>query len=338
MSTFDKIFIHSQIKIYKTVRREQTSNSRNITGCFFYCCRNLRWSETNLINMNIYIDAPREFSLIHTVRSHGWYDLAPFDFDETQATLTHVTIIDDAAVTYSVCSRSHQLNIEATGGIVSDQVSGAVKRILRLDEDLFEFYTLTSGQPGLDWVSQKRAGRLLRSPTVWEDLVKTICTTNCSWSLTKKMVANLVEKLGSVSADGRRAFPSAIAMAAAGPDFYREEIKAGYRSPYLAELSELVASGKLDPETWLTWPGTTADLKKEMKKVKGVGDYAAENLLKLLGRYDGLALDSWLRSGFYKRHNNEQACPDKTIESHYERFGKWRGLAIWCDLTEYWFE
>ena len=31
-------------------------------------------------------------------------------------------------------------------------------------------------------------------------------------------------------------------------------------------------------------------MKKEIKKIKGVGDYAAENLLKLLGRYDGLAL------------------------------------------------
>ena len=33
------------------------------------------------------------------------------------------------------------------------------------------------------------------------------------------------------------------------------------------------------------------DLIKEMKSVKGVGNYAAENLLKLIGRYDGLALD-----------------------------------------------
>ena len=48
------------------------------------------------------------------------------------------------------------------------------------------------------------------------------------------------------------------------------------------------------------------------------------------------ALDSWLRSQFYKNHNKEKACPDKKIERHYNKFGKWRGLAIWCDMTEKW--
>ena len=71
-----------------------------------------------------------------------------------------------------------------------------------------------------------------------------------------------------------------------------------------------------------------------MKKVKGVGDYAADNLLKLVGHYDGLALDSFLRSEFYKTHRNAKKCPDKTIEKHYKRFGKWRGLVMWCDMTK----
>jgi 3-methyladenine DNA glycosylase/8-oxoguanine DNA glycosylase len=73
-----------------------------------------------------------------------------------------------------------------------------------------------------------------------------------------------------------------------------------------------------------------------MKRVKGVGDYAAENLLKLLGRYDGLALDSYLRMRFSKIHNNGEGCLDKQIYRHYERFGTWRGLALWCDMTRDW--
>ena len=150
------------------------------------------------------------------------------------------------------------------------------------------------------------------------------------------MVSNLVDKLGTPAASGKKAFPTAVAMAAVSSDFYRNEIKAGYRSPYLAELAESVAVGRLDPEKWLTSELPTPELKKEMKKVKGVGDYAAENLLKLVGRYDGLALDSWLRSQFYKHHNNDEVCPDAKIESHYEKFGKWRGLVIWCDMTEKW--
>jgi N-glycosylase/DNA lyase len=151
------------------------------------------------------------------------------------------------------------------------------------------------------------------------------------------MVTNLVDTLGEPADDGRRAFPTPEAMAAVGPQFYRNEVRAGYRSPYLAELSESVASGRLDPESWLSSDLPTAELKNELKAVKGVGDYAAENLLKLLGRYDGLALDSWLRSRYFEVHNRGRKCADKKIARSYENFGPWKGLALWCDMTESWF-
>jgi len=126
-------------------------------------------------------------------------------------------------------------------------------------------------------------------------------------------------------------------MAGQTAEYYRDEIRAGYRSPYFAELAENVASGKLDVESWIDSDLPTAELKKELKKVKGVGDYAAENMLKLLGRFDGLALDSWLRGQFYKTHNNGRSCSDKKIEKFYSRFADWQGLVIWCDMTEQWF-
>jgi 3-methyladenine DNA glycosylase/8-oxoguanine DNA glycosylase len=75
---------------------------------------------------------------------------------------------------------------------------------------------------------------------------------------------------------------------------------------------------------------------KEIKGVKGVGDYAAENLLKLLGRYDGLALDSWTRARFYQLRNNGRQANDKKIARYYSRFNEWRGLALWCDVTRDW--
>ena len=213
-----------------------------------------------------------------------------------------------------------------------------VRHILRLDDPLEEFYELTDTDQRLSWVSVSNAGRLLRSPTVFEDMIKTLCTTNCSWGLTKNMVRNIVDLLGERASDGSSAFPTPEAMASVSESFYRDEVRAGYRSPYFVEIADAVASGKIDPESWLTTELPTAELKKEIKGVKGFGDYAAENLLKLLGRYDGLALDSWLRSQFYKKHNREKVCPDKKIERHYKRFGAWKGLVIWCDMTERWFD
>ncbi|NNE65938.1 MAG: hypothetical protein HKN33_05170 [Pyrinomonadaceae bacterium] len=166
-----------------------------------------------------------------------------------------------------------------------------------------------------------------------EDLVKTICTTNCTWSLTKMMTTNLVEKLGGKSDKRTRSFPTAHQMASKSGSFFEKEIRSGYRGPYLLELAESVASGKFDPESWLESELTTDELRKEMKKIKGVGNYAAENLLKLIGRYDGLALDSFLRSGFYTHHNRGKRCSDKKIERFYSDFGKWKGLVIWFDIV-----
>ena len=182
---------------------------------------------------------------------------------------------------------------------------------------------------------------MLRSPTVFEDLVKTICTTNCSWALTVKMVTGLVENLGCESDNvkgGRRSFPTAKTMAAMPLKFFVDEVRAGYRAPYLKELADRVASGELDVEEWLTSPLSTAELTKEIKGVKGVGNYAAENLLKLLGRYDGLALDSWTRARFFQIRNSGRKANDKKIARYYSRFNEWRGLALWCDVTRDWLE
>lgn len=286
------------------------------------------------------IPIPPDFSFRTAVGGHGWYDLPPFDYDQAAGVLRY---------TYrSRLGRAESISIQAADGSLWVELGSAyvdveeaaqlVRHILRLDEDLAEFYEATEGVERFEWVRSLKAGRLLRSATVFEDLVKTICTTNCSWSLTRSMTGKLVEKLGDASPNGPKAFPSAHAIASATPDFFRTEIRAGYRSPYFVELAESVASGALDPESWLRSELPTAELKKEIKKVKGIGDYAAENLLKLLGRYDGMALDSWLRAGFYKMHNRERACDDKKIEKHYKKFGKWKGLAIWCDMTRDWFE
>lgn len=231
-----------------------------------------------------------------------------------------------------------EIEREDVGKELQTKILGEVRHILRLDENLREFYLLLKNNQELNWIASMNAGRLLRSPTVFEDLIKTICTTNCSWGLTKSMVTNLVEKLGKKTKGGKFTFPTPEAMASVKPEFYRNEVRAGYRSEYLAELSEMVAAGEIDPESWLDSEIPTPELKKEMKRIKGVGNYAAENLLKLVGRYDGLALDSFLRSEFYEKHNQGMECEDKKIREFYSEFGKYRGLAIWFDMTKRWFE
>jgi len=290
--------------------------------------------------MEITIKTARDFNYRRTVLSHGWCALHPFEFDQKTWSLLRVLDVGEAdPVTVEISPRKGGIDIRAprrVGKKAAAQIERDVRHMFRLDDDLREFYQAMTADSDFVWVAHEGAGRLLRSPTVFEDLVKMICTTNCSWALTKKMVSGLVSELGRESADGRKSFPTAQAMAQKPAAFYREQIRSGYRAPYLAELAQRVASGSLNVEAWLTSELPLKELIKEMKSVKGVGTYAAENLLKLIGRYDGLALDSWTRAQFARLHNQGRVANDKKISRFYSRFNSWRGLALWCDMTRDW--
>jgi N-glycosylase/DNA lyase len=289
------------------------------------------------------ISTPRDFSFKRTAISHGWCELLPFEIDRDNWTLHRVLDLkDDKPVTIAITASKRQLRINNTSGRLSQkatrQVITDVRHMLRLDDDMAGFYGLMAREPEFAWVASQGAGRMLRSPTVFEDLVKMICTTNCSWALTEKMVTGMVQNLGREVNDGRRTFPTPEAMALMPLKFYTNEVRAGYRAPYFKELADRVASGNLDVEQWLHSPLSTMELIKEMRGVKGVGPYAAENLLKLLGRYDGLALDSWTRAKFFAVRNNGRKATDKKIARYYSRFNEWRGLVLWCDVTRDWLE
>ena len=292
--------------------------------------------------MEISIATPTNFSFKRTVMSHGWYDLPPFEFDDQTLTLTRVIDLDgNRPITVTVSEGKRSLLVSAgraLGKRASERVVRDIRHMLRLDEDMTSFYEAMRQDPEFAWIAASGAGRMLRGATIFEDLVKMICTTNCSWSLTDKMVNSLVEGLGARSNDGRRAFPTPESMASVPEEFYREVVRAGYRAPYLKELAGLVASGSHDVEAWLSSELPTAELMREMKRVKGVGTYAAENMLRLVGRYDGLALDSWVRAKFALTRNGGRQASDKKIARYYRRFGSWSGLALWCDLTRDWLE
>ena len=290
--------------------------------------------------MELKIPTPRNFNFRRTVASHGWYQLPPFALDTEKWQLMRVIDVGPKPpITVFMTALKNHIRVTPTRPLTKPEAAIVLRdcrHVLRLDDDLHDFYLVTSNDPEFAWIEAQGAGRLLRSPTVFEDLVKMMCTTNCSWALTLKMVNGLVNNLGRETNDGRRSFPKAEALAAMPLKFFVDEVRAGYRAPYLKELAERVAVGELNVEAWLTSELPTAELAKQIKGVKGVGPYAAENLLKLLGRYDGLALDSWTRARFYELRNNGRKANDKKIARYYSRFNEWRGLAIWCDVTRDW--
>jgi 3-methyladenine DNA glycosylase/8-oxoguanine DNA glycosylase len=150
------------------------------------------------------------------------------------------------------------------------------------------------------------------------------------------MATNIAAIAGPTTKDGQRGFPSPEALAELSEDDLRNYGKTGYRAPFLRELAMRVASGELDIERWRAPDKSSVELEDELRSVKGFGPYAAGNMLKLLGRYSSLALDSWVRGQFYKIHMGGRKVPDRRIERHYERFGEWRGLIFWLEMTRDW--
>jgi 3-methyladenine DNA glycosylase/8-oxoguanine DNA glycosylase len=76
------------------------------------------------------------------------------------------------ARTVSITAGNGKLRIEVLAGSLDPQVRETVAHMFRLDEDLSGFYELVRDDE-LSWCATG-AGRILRAPTVYEDVVKTI--------------------------------------------------------------------------------------------------------------------------------------------------------------------
>jgi 3-methyladenine DNA glycosylase/8-oxoguanine DNA glycosylase len=218
----------------------------------------------------------------------------------------------------------------------------AVRHVLRLDEDLSPLYDVAARDPDLSWI-RSGAGRLVRAPTVFEDAVKTLCTTNCAFTATTRMVSALVAHLGEPALGAHaddplaKAFPTPAALAVAGEEVYRDVVRAGYRARYLRGLAEAVASGAVDLEA-LGGAGPAElpddELAARLGALPGFGPYAVAHLMLLVGRYSLLVFDSWTRPTYARLVGRDQVS-DQTVVRRFRRYGRWAGLAHWLFLTRW---
>jgi len=285
--------------------------------------------------MEFTLPAKQPFNFRSVVGSHGWYQLSPFAFDDTSGLLTYVLRLDaDRVVELRLRPADGGLSAGTDAALSAperDQVARAVSWMFGLDLDLSAFYAAVRHEPKLSHAERNGSGRVLRSPTFFEDVLKTILTTNTLWAATKRMNGNLIDQFGEpLPADGlRRAFPTPRRIAAASERQLREETRLGYRAPYVRELGERVASGELDLEAFKTSDLPTLELRTELMKIKGIGPYAAANLLMLLGRPDFIPIDSWaLKMVSHEWHNGEPVTP-KDVEEAFAGWGDWKGMAYW---------
>jgi 3-methyladenine DNA glycosylase/8-oxoguanine DNA glycosylase len=144
------------------------------------------------------------------------------------------------------------------------------------------------------------------------------------------LVNALVDNLGESAASGAHAFPTAEAMASAPESFYRETVRAGYRSAYLPALALVWSAGLFEVEEL----GVQADLPDDevaslLLALPGIGPYGAAHLMMLLGRHSRLILDSWTRPKYAKVNGSEgQRCDRGTTLSPLWEVQRARVLAL----------
>ena len=311
--------------------------------------------------MKLTLPARAPFNFRSVIQSHGWVQLAPCGFDEAASTFTYVDRLSSGRVIeYRISESADGVSVETPALTKPEQaeVKEKVRWMFALEADFSAFYRAVRKEPKLRHAEELARGRVLRSPTLFEDVVKTILTTNTLWGATKRMTLNLIDQFGEPLVTGgrvgggfryapseildhrrrtetteanetRRAFPTPQAIAASNPDALREKIRVGYRAPAIHELAVRVASGEFDLEALKSASLPTLELRKELLKINGVGPYAAANLLLILGRPDFIPVDSWALKLVSHEWYRGEPVTAKEVEKRFEKWGEFKGFAFW---------
>lgn len=275
---------------------------------------------------NLHLSSPNPFRFKDVVFAHGWLRLLPFQWCEDTGTLSRIESLPSG--------RLAQLRLrEVSSGVLLETDADAVdlpeverraRWMLALDEDFAEFHALCRHEPGLLAAAEHGQGRILRSPTVWEDVVKTLFSVNTTWRQTISMTRNLVLRYGQPLANRGHAFPFPEAIADADPEELRHVCRVGYRAAPLVRIARAVTTGEVDLEALKQASADEAELR--LRALPGIGPYAAANVLMLLGHYDHLPVDSWFRNTVRDAWFEGRNVPDRELIAAFDRFRPYRTL------------
>ncbi len=277
--------------------------------------------------MKILIKKPLYFSLKNTVMAHGWVYLLPYNWDGSA--LYGALSVNNDAFDFNISEKGKNISIDLVGrtSIYSeDDFIPIFRYALSLDFPIEDFIGLCTARKNDKLKDMAKAGwgRLLRSTSAWEDAVKTLFTTNCTWENTQRMTLNLCETFGERTKSGKSAFPSAKKLVKGNARL--KEVRIGYREKYLSELAEKVANGDISLDSCQSSSGRSREeVERDIKSLKGFGDYAANHLLMLYGWTDFLPIDREVMKYLNLKPLKHGEIP-KNIE-HYSEYGKFRFTA-----------
>jgi 3-methyladenine DNA glycosylase/8-oxoguanine DNA glycosylase len=270
-----------------------------------------------------------EVSLEPVLHSHGWINLAPAELVDRGFRYS-LEVVGGCSATVTVIQKDKVFQVQSDRTLSprrNHSLTLILNHMLSLDFPLDEFVCLCRARNERVLLKLAKCGwgRMFRSPTYWEDAVKTLCTTNASWGYTQQMCQRLCNELGVPTPSGLKTFPSPSSVLDAGEAFLKGKVGIGYRSKSLLLLAQRALSGNVP---WLLDPSLlvrSSDAETEITSWHGFGKYATRHLLVLMGFHDYLPVDREVGLHLGVRKAGEQT---KDLDAnHFEDWGKFRFTA-----------
>ncbi|KAG4969354.1 hypothetical protein JHK84_035452 [Glycine max] len=275
------------------------------------------------------------FNLEKTVCNHGFFMMAPNKWISSTKSLQRPLRLADQCSSVIVTishlpeSANIQIYVHDMEGVSLKSEQAILKQVARMlrisDKDekaVNEFQGL------YPQAKQDEFGRIFRSPSLFEDVVKSILLCKCTWGKTLNMVKSLCElqlqlssgprsnrkkqcktkrKRGQNNATSKKNhgignFPNSKELVKFGETILRERCKVGYRAQFIIKLAQSVEKGtlvleKLEMECNL-WSYKV--VHRKLSELKGFGPFVVATILMCMGCYEKVPVDSET-----KRHLNQ---------------------------------
>ncbi len=291
------------------------------------------------------IPAPADYDFRRDVCSYGYFLLSPNHWEPASRTLSRPLDLGGGGRAGSgggrgggggiAAVRMGQPGGKGTGIVVEAdrrlsraeqaEAKRQVTRMLRLDDETVGAFHKADPR----WKKSGR-GRLFRSPSFFEDVIKTVTSCNVTWPSTIQMNRRLCEVINP-------AFPSAAQMARRRPETLRARCRVGYRDKRMVELGKLVAGGEVEPAWFEDRSNPDDAVYKALLALPGIGPYGASNIMQLLGRYSKVAIDTEsVRHGrVVLGMTGTPKEIEKKVAAHFEPFGEHRFRSYWFELWDF---
>lgn len=308
------------------------------------------------MRLSFRMDVPADFDLARTVYSHGFHQIPPFTWDPRASRLAMALrpsmmqppppgsggrLPGGTPVLVSLSGGARgadplRVRIHAprrrSRTLLTRFVRAVLMHVLDLERDMSGFHRLCRSYAPLSWVPRAGAGRILRMPDVFADVVVSICGTNTTWKQAVRSVHRICDIAPASPSGGPRCFPTASEILHAGPSHLLEHARVGYRNRSILQFCLQVCEGRVNMRTPLDPSVDGPGLRHFFRSLPGIGPVTARYLATVHGRTDELAVDSLVLRYIGDKYHGGRRPTERAVQRRYASFGPHRSLAYWFEF------